>query len=519
MVAPQRAGKVAAIEQHLKDMPEVSVTIAGYTKKAPKQVLSIVGLPSKGLTWTHANDVANVVESVHERVLGRTVDGTWERTLLPKDGAFNGDLLVFRRRVAQKLGSHSLPMTTEEFVGHYRGQKRNRYAAAAISLEAKPLGRKDSYPSVFLKAEKWHDAKAGRLISARHPRYNLALGRYILPLEHRLYEAIDEVYGSATIMKGYTPEQRAAVVEQHWGSFDDPVAVGQDFSKFDQHISSAALQYEHGFYLSAYANAPELQSMLSWQLQTKCFANVQDGLVKYTVKGGRMSGDMNTALGNCIISAGLVWAYAKEQGVKIKLMVDGDDSVAFMERGDVAKYQSGIMEWMARRGFRLVSEEPVYCINDVEFCQCRYVGTSPSTMVRNPLKAVTQDHAWVEDRSLKWAEVLAATGMGGLALYGNIPLLGAYYDMLARASPVSEKTLARLDTRSSWLRDATFGGVRMEPSEKARYEFWRSWGMEPGAQRAHESRFEAINLRALMALDTNQIKHSSLLDTDQAYYI
>ncbi|MBC7344441.1 MAG: hypothetical protein H5U03_03285, partial [Clostridia bacterium] len=32
----------------------------------------------------------------------------------------------------------------------------------------------------------------------------------------------------------------------HWGAFDNPVAIGQDYSKFDQHISKDALQYEHG---------------------------------------------------------------------------------------------------------------------------------------------------------------------------------------------------------------------------------------------------------------------------------
>lgn len=503
----------------LDDMPEVSVDAAGYTKRAPKLVWNLVGLPSKGPTWTHANDVANVVESVHERVLGRTSNGEWERTLLPEDGSFDGGLLVFRRRVTKELGSHSLPWTAEQFVDHYRGQKRNRYLAAATSLETRSLMRKDSYPSVFLKAEKWHEPKAGRLISARSPRYNLSLGRYLLPIEHEMYQAIDAVYGSATIMKGYTAEQRAHVVRRHWDCFADPVAVGQDFSKFDQHISKSALAYEHGFYLPMYANDPELQRMLSWQLDTKCFANVQDGTVKYSVTGGRMSGDMNTAMGNCIISAALVWAYSKEVGVNIRLMVDGDDSVAFMERGDLKRYTKDIEAWMARRGFRLVSEEPVYCISQVEFCQCKYVGVSPPTMVRNPLKAITQDHAWVADQKLKWAEVLAATGMGGLSLYGNIPLVGAYYQMLARAAPVSDKVLARLDTRSSWLRDATFSGEHVEPSEAARYHFWLTWGMEPGAQREHEARFGATDLRALMALDTKSKTNNPVLNSSTAYYI
>lgn len=516
---PQRAGSPAEVQGMLDDMPEVSVDATGYTKRAPKLVWSVAGLPSKGPTWTHANDVANVVESVHERVLGRTSGGVWERTLLPTPDSFGGDLLVFRRRVVQQLGSHSLPWSAEQFVSHYRGQKRNRYAAAATSLEMRGVCRKDSYPSVFLKAEKWHEAKAGRLISARSPRYNLALGSYLMPLECKVYQAIDAVFGSATIMKGYTAERRAAVVKEHWSAFQDTVAVGQDFSKFDQHISREALSYEHGFYLAAYSNDKHLQQMLSWQLDTKCFANVQDGTVRYTVRGGRMSGDMNTAMGNCIISAALVWAYCREKNITIRLMVDGDDSVAFMERSDLARYQDGIMDWMAARGFRLVTEEPAHNIHEVEFCQCKYVGTNPPTMVRNPMKAVTQDHAWIAVRHLKWAEVLAATGMGGLSLYGHIPLLGAYYSMLARAAPISEKVLSRLDTRSTWLRDATFRGAHVEPSEEARYQFWLTWGMEPGAQRAHECRFEATDLRDLMALDTNSINSTTAHNTHTAYYI
>lgn len=515
---PQRPGNIAAMQRMLDDMPEVSVDAVGYTKRAPKLLWSVVGLPSKGPTWTHANDVANVVESVHERVLGRTTESGWERTLLPEPDTFHGDLLVFRRRVVQSIGGYTLPWETTQFVDHYRGLKRNRYLAAANSLEVKPLRRQDSYPSVFLKAEKWHEAKAGRLISARSPRYNLSLGKYLLPLEQRMYQAIDTVFGSATIMKGYTVERRAAVITEHWGSFRDPIAIGQDFSKFDQHISREALAYEHGFYLGAYDNDTDLQRMLSWQLETKCFANVQDGTVKYTVRGGRMSGDMNTAMGNCIISAALVWAYCRERGIKIRLIVDGDDSVAFMERADGRRYSEGIQEWMARRGFRLVSEEPVCHINQVEFCQCKYVGLSPPTLVRTPTKAITQDHAWIADRKLNWAEVLAATGMGGLSLYGHVPLLGAYYSMLARTAPVSAKVLARLDTRSSWLRDATFSGGHVDPSEEARYQFWLTWGMEPGAQRAHESRFEATDLRALMAIDTNRIPDTRTLNTHTAYY-
>lgn len=479
----------------LADMPAVSVVDQGYKRRSDREVLSVCGLPTAGATWTHANTVGNVVHSVHERVLGRTVNGKWEPTLLPEDAAFQDEaLLVFRARVVAESGGYTLPLTTEQFVDHYGGLKRARYEAAAKSLEHKPISRVDSYPSVFLKAEKWHEDKAGRLISGRSPRYNVEVGKYLLPIEKRVYRAIDQVFGSPTIMKGLTQEQRAEVVRSHWETFCDPVAVGQDFSKFDQHISKAALQYEHGVYLGMYQGCATLQRLLSWQLETKCFANVQDGVVKYVVKGGRMSGDMNTAMGNCIISASLLWAYAREQGLEIRCIVDGDDSVAFMERRDVARYRAGLADYMRRHGFHLTVEPTVSDISQVEFCQCKYLAAEPPTMVRNPLKAITQDHCWVINKQLKWQEVLAATGLGGLALYGNIPVLGAYYDMLARAAPLSARTRKLLDTRSGWLRDATFDGKRYEPSEATRYQMWRTWGISPEEQRILEREFDAVDL-------------------------
>jgi len=252
---------------------EVTATHSGSQKPPRREMLHLPHLPSKGTPYGHDNTVANILHSVRERVLGRTQpDGSWNPTVRPRPGAFNKPSLTqFKRRVARYLPRHSLPISADQFVGSYQGQKRKRYEAAQASLAVRPLAVSDSFPGVFLKYEKWFEDKAGRLISARPPRYNLALGCFIQPIEHAVYRAIDQVYGSATIMKGYTPERRAAVVAGHWAAFDDPVSVGQDFSKFDQHISVEALQFEHSFYQLCY-DSPELARLLARQLKTTCYA-------------------------------------------------------------------------------------------------------------------------------------------------------------------------------------------------------------------------------------------------------
>nr|APG76233.1 hypothetical protein 2 [Changjiang tombus-like virus 13] len=477
-------------------MPAVSVTHAGYDTKIARSLVTLSALPSRGAMYTHDNDVGNVLQSVYERVLGSVRDGVWTPTLLPEKGAFTGALWAFRRRVVAQFGAYSLPLSHDQFVDVYRGQKKKRYAAAAASLQSKPVVRADSHPSVFLKAEKWYERKAGRLISARHPRYNLAVGTYLLPIEHRMYKAVDGVFGSPTIMKGYTHERRAAVIHSHYSSFVDCVAVGQDFSKFDQHISRDALKYEHAFYDLCYGDR-NLTRLLARQLGTTCYATLLDGKVVYKLRGGRMSGDMNTALGNCILSAALIWAYAHERGIKVRVIVDGDDSVTFLERRDLARYRDGIAEWMREKGFILVSEEPVFDICQVEFCQAKYTRLAVPTMVRNPIKAITQDHEWIVDRSIAHEDVLSATGLGGLSLYGACPVLGAYYHMLSKASPNAERTLRRLATQSSWLRFAGETGTYVEATEEARFAFWETWGMEPGEQRAIEAYFHSLDLSYL----------------------
>lgn len=476
----------------------VSVTPLGYSKSRARRVVTLPMLPMGGVPYTHNNCVGNVVWTVRERVLGRTEGGVWTQTLKPQVAAFKvASLIAFRGAVTSQLRGNSLPLTPEEFCESMRGQKRNRYRAALRSLEILPLRRSDAYPSVFIKPEKWFEWKAGRAISARDPRYNIPVGCFLKPIEHLVYRAIDQVYGGPTIMKGYTPERRAAVIADHWAAFEDPVAVGQDFSKFDQHISVDALRYEHAFYLAVFGNDRHLARLLSWQLRGVCYANTSDGRVKYNVEGGRMSGDMNTALGNCIISAALVWAYAQESGIKIRAVVDGDDSVTFMERKDLDRYLSGIVQWMRVRGFILTMETPVFSLAQVEFCQCRWVGLAVPTMVRNPVKAITHDHLWVERGGLEHADVLAATGLGGLSLYGDVPILGAYYLMLSKASSAGLQTLRRMDRESSWLREAGVEGKYTPATEEARYALWESWGIAPEEQRQLEQLFHGCDARAI----------------------
>lgn len=497
-------------------MPGLSTTLEPR-KQAPltKRLTSNpTGLPGSDPVFSHASTVGNMSWAVRERVLGSIQDGHWEPTLRPARFGSPG-LHWFRRRVRLALGSGFSPITHDAYCEKYTGSRRAVYQRAAASLQRRPVERQDSHVTAFLKAEKWSRAAAPRVISPRDPRYLMSVGVFIAPLEHSLYAAVRRGMGHRVIMKGLGQEERAAVAVEHWSSFKDPIAVGLDASKFDQHCSPEALQYEHGFYTHAYNGDPELAKLLSWQLVNRVYANLDDGKCKWVQEGGRMSGDVNTALGNCLLSSGMLYGFAHELGVRIRAMVDGDDCVVFMERAELTRFMERLPGWYRERGFRMKIEGPYENLWNIEFCQSKLLLLETPIFVRNPYKAVNQDHTWIHVGGISHDEVLTATGLGGLSIYGHVPVLGAYYSMLAKGRTLSQRVLRRLDLRSSWLRwtSVESGGRYAEPTEEARMCFFDTFGMHPSDQRALERIYLNSSVATARSVDPYQITSAEFVKT------
>lgn len=465
-------------------------------KKFRRRVFGVPDLPGAKTVVSHANTVGNAVRAARERVLGTVDGGEWKATIQPT-ADFAERLGVVRRQVLRKCNRRALPISVEEFALHYRGPKRKRYLTAMRNIDNRGVCRRDADIRGFIKSEKWAEDKAGRIISPATPEYIAALGAYLQPVEHNIYRAFEFATGSEVIMKGYTQGKRAEVIARHWGRFKDPIAIGLDASKFDQHVSIRALEFEHSFYRHIYFNDPQLSRLLSWQLKRNVSMVLDDGVVKWKAVGGRMSGDINTALGNCILSACMLLGYARHQGIRIRLVVDGDDCVAFMEARDEVKFRAGLMDWYLGLGFRMKVEETARSLNGVEFCQSKMVHDGTRWMlVRNPLKAITQDHCWIERGGQTWVEVLGATGFGGLAMYGNMPVLGAYYSMLMRCS---DNPNPRKIDEHSWLRHlgAATDARRIEPTDACRDSFRETFGIPLWLQAALESEYDNYDLKSV----------------------
>lgn len=470
------------------------------------------GLPGSAPVFSHSSTVGNMSWAVQERVMGRFVDGVWEPTIKPVEFA-TPSMRAIRRRVCALVPEVS-PITHNEYCEKYAGLRRKAYENARDSLLVRSLERRDADLNVFLKAEKWTEPKAPRVISPRDPRFLISMGCYISPLEHVLYKAFRRMEGAPVIMKGLDQQARAAVAVSHWNSFVSPVAVGLDASKFDQHTSRQALQFEHGFYLKPYHNDKFLQTLCNMQLENRCYATLDDGKCSWVSDGGRMSGDTNTALGNCLLSATMLKAWAKEKGVKVRMMVDGDDCVVFMEKECLSSFMNGLTTWYLERGYPMKVEGPYYKITEIEFCQSKLmIWAGNSLFVRNPYKAVNQDHTWIIRGGIEHEDVLTATGLGGLSIYGDIPVLGAYYRMLAGRKGLSAKVARRLDFRSSWLRWTVDGNkTYSRPTDDARVAFFETFGMHPCDQVDLENEYLRRRVTTARHFDINHINTISAVE-------
>jgi hypothetical protein len=394
----------------------------------------------------------------------------------------------------------------KQFALSYQAPKQGMYLRAVESLERKPLEPKDSFIRAFMKFEKYN-FKPGkrvvpRIISPRNPRFTVSLGRYIKPIEKKIYAIVnDELFNSPTIMKGLNQAQRGRVIHDHWSVFIDPVAIGIDAKRFDQHVSIEALRWEHMVYKLFYPRSKEFAMLLRNQERNKCFMNLADGELRYTTDGGRMSGDVNTALGNCLLSCSLVYSYAKELGITIRLVNDGDDCVIFMERSSEVLFRRGLQDWFVGMGFSMEVEDTVDVLEHVSFCQSQPIFDGQSyVMIRDPRVSITKDCVALKPLdNHKVAKMwMASVGKCGLSLTGGMPILQDFYSMFVRGS---EGSKVLVDPTMGTYRNLAMGMDRSKVVDilpETRLSFWLAFGVAPEEQCAIEQFYSDTQLQSTL---------------------
>jgi len=466
--------------------------IAGVRSRA---ITKITGIAPQGSLGVFNADLSTLATALLERMYFCDVGGVMTPAPSPSKEVVNKKLQLFRTHLFRH-SSRVTALTLEEVVETYSGRKRAIYEGALRCVQVNGVVRRDAFSAAFVKVEKGNTVKAPRCIQPRRPAYNLAVGQYIKPLEHAIYRWIARVFGDGpTVMKGYNVERVARIARGKWDSFHHPVAVGLDATKFDMHVSEAMLSWEHNIYLQVFNGNSELRELLRWQMNNIGGGYCDDGKLKYSVVGKRFSGDMNTALGNCLIMCAMVWSYAQERGVHVKLINNGDDCVVFMEMEDLSRFSVGLNEWFLDLGFRMTVEDPVEDFQKVEFCQMKPIEVAEGwTMVRNITTALTKDTLCTlpvrdEVGLRKW---MFSVGTCGLALCRGVPMMQNFYRAYVREGIDDHGRVGNAVQMQSGMRMLAVGlEERSEQiTDKARYDVYLAWGITPDEQVAAEEYYD-----------------------------
>lgn len=451
------------------------------------------------------SDITTLERAIKERVFFVKINDEWTAPPPTTDAIWNERLEPFFNRLVRHLPS-TTPVTHEQFVGFYRGRKRVVYQKALESLQITGISRRDFRIKAFVKAEKGKPGSAPRVIQPRDPRCNVEIGVYLKPIEEQVYEAIGKVYGEPTVMKGYNAKGVARHLRTKWARFKKPIAIPLDAHRFDQHVRQSALKWEHRVYLECFLrkHRAKLAWLLRNQLVNKGTGYCSDGKLKYTVQGGRMSGDMNTALGNCLDMCALIWAYAQFKGIDISLVNNGDDCSVIMEACFEQHFLHGLPAWFEAMGFTMTVDKTARCFEHIEFCQAHPIFDGHEwVMVRN-LRAFTKDAMSLipvqTAPTLKYW--LGAVGDAGMHLTGGIPIWQEYYAWYQRsAGDLSSKRKRRGAVRM-YDQSAFETGMMMmakgmtrrygEVAPEARLSFWLATGIIPDHQIALEKQYASL---------------------------
>lgn len=455
--------------------------------------MSMSSLVTGHTVVTHNNTIDNVARGVGERVL--YTNAKLDKPISPVNGIFVKRLESYRKSLLRGIGWQS-PVSRQDFVGFYKGPRAALYQRAVNGLELKPIRPQDSFLKTFVKAEKINTTlKADpvpRVIQPRSPRFNVEVGRYLRPIEKLIYKEIDALFGSPTIMSEYNAYRQAEVLRGKWEQFSDPVCVGLDASRFDQHVSKQALQFEHSLYNDIF-KSKHLKWLLKMQLRNVGFANASDGSFTYVKHGSRMSGDMNTSLGNKILMCLMAKSYIDSLQTPVAFVNNGDDCLLFMEKRDLNKL-SGLKAYFKDFGFNIVTELPVAEFEQIVFCQTQPLFSNGVwRMVRGFKTSLSKDVTNVNlghrvDEYRGWLRDVANCGK---IVAQDIPVLGSFYSMLSRFSTDS-KYSSGSDNEYRWYNrlGVNAHSAGESPDDASRLSFYIAFGISPDEQLALEQYFD-----------------------------
>lgn len=484
----------------------------GKIRNTDKKLHSFALLGNDVQYTINNHDLPAVLRALIERKL--TIEGPNGVRILPPRplrGYLNLSA-VFRRKLV-KFMPRIQPWTAERVVCQYTGSKRHRYQQALDELRS--VGFKTyrhTHEDLMIKCEAAnHTAKPdtpARLICPVHPVGGLVTAKYIKPIEHHAYRAIDMLFGMQTVCKCLNATMRGQLLRSKWDRFRYPVAISLDAKKFDQSVSDVLMKnFEFRFYKECYKDnnsrwllrpdeVREMCAVLGQQLKPHGSARCEGRKIDYDIVGMRSSGVMNTSLGNVLCMCMVLYMLRHRTRIDFEVANDGDDSVVILEKKDYEDFVKAVGPFCLIFGFRIEIENNADVFERIVFC-----GSSPVddgsewVMVRNVHDCLNKDLVTTKllNSEHMYNYYRRAKGLCGKALANNLPVLGAFYRMMRRGTTESKIK----DGDAPCGMDYLARGMRKRSkviTARARASFMMAFGICPSVQHLLEEYFNNIEL-------------------------
>jgi len=518
-----------------RDLVHVSQPRQGHAEEKRPRIIYAINNANGAHIAIPNNDLSSAHHALIERLCYvKQPGGTWVEPALPETADdINAIRLIMGEQAAEMCAAMRFldrtsqfrgkmenrankrdkvsPYSTEQFVDACGGAKKRRYAAAAQSLKDSPFELRDAEVSLFTKDEYMAvdengNDKRPRGIQTRDPRYHVALGCYLHPVENIIYEDINHIFDPSgehrTVAKGMNLLARGKTIADMWEQFKDPVGIGIDAESWDEHQHAKLLKNEQKIYIdrlegtSHQDHVPPLHTLLRHQLRNTGKYRGIDGKIKYILNGKRCSGDINTSLGNIINMCTIIYSYLATKGIRYRLLNDGDDCVLIIENADLEHFMDGFSRWFIQMGVSMTIDGIYYHLEEIEFCQAHPVnGPDGWVLVPNPHKRLYSDLITTKDLSCKTIhdKWLGAVAMCGQHAGSGMPIYQSFYTWLSSgAKPWKPKE----GTYYHRYRDDLIEGMNAKHRDVAwstRMSFFYAYGITPESQLLLEEHFDGLD--------------------------
>jgi hypothetical protein len=185
--------------------------------------------------------------------------------------------------------------------------------------------------------------------------------------------------------------------------------------------------------------------------------------------------------------------YNTKQTIDLELLNNGDDCVVIIERRDLRQFLHIMNTVLTAARLPTTFEEPVDELEKLVFCQMSPVFDGTNwVMVRDPRTCLDKDACTIKPvtSARTWNTLRNSVGLSGLAAYGNMPVLAAFYECLRRGAGERVDKDSVIDGLKRMSAGMKKQGLGITP--ECRASFARAFDITPNEQIAIEEHYSAI---------------------------